>query len=357
MCLRLLLLVGGLLLGPCWNAALAGPTGQAATPVVSAHRGGAAYAPENTMLAFRNAVRLGVDELETDVQLTRDGQLVLLHDDTLDRTTNCTGALADHSWAEVARCDAGYWWSPGPSQTVRAAHAPHPLRGTGVRLPRLADLLGYVRGLGSRAPRLSIEIKDIPGEANFDPVGTTVATALVTALQRSGVPHDRLLVQSFFPTPLETVQRLDPRLRTQFLTSSPTGQPALAGLAYVTARGHDVMAPDSTAPDLTAQVVAAAHTAGRQVFTYTPDTERALRAARVLGVDGLITNRPACLLRLLGRPVPARLGPVGGVTACEGDRTTTGLADRPGMQYPQQLGNVSTCAQFRPRRGCAAPSP
>jgi hypothetical protein len=104
-------------------------------------------------------------------------------------------------------------------------------------------------------------------------------------------------------------------------------------------------------------VVAAAHTAGRQVFTYTPDTERALRAARVLGVDGFITNRPACLLRLLGRPVPARLGPVGGVTPCEGDRTTTGPADRPGMQYPQQVGNVSTCAQFRPRRGCAAPSP
>jgi glycerophosphoryl diester phosphodiesterase len=104
----------------------------AADVVVSAHRGGAAYAPENTMSAFRNAVRLGVDQLEGDVQLTADGRLVLLHDDTLDRTTDCTGVVLDTTSAEIAACDAAHWWSPGPSVTVRDVDADHPLRGTGV---------------------------------------------------------------------------------------------------------------------------------------------------------------------------------------------------------------------------------
>src|SRR3546814_1235503 len=65
------------------------------TPLISAHRGGAAYAPENTMTAFANAARLGVDELEMDTQLTADGELVVIHDDTLDRPTNCSGSVGD----------------------------------------------------------------------------------------------------------------------------------------------------------------------------------------------------------------------------------------------------------------------
>ena len=100
--------------------------------IVSAHRGGAAYAPENTMAAFRNAARLGVDELEADVQLTADGELVLLYDDTLDRTTDCTGAVLDLSWAEISLCDAAYWGTPGPSTTTLEETSPHPLRGRGI---------------------------------------------------------------------------------------------------------------------------------------------------------------------------------------------------------------------------------
>lgn len=325
------------------------PAHAAPGTIVSAHRGGAAYAPENTMLAFRNAVRLGVDELETDVQRTKDGTLVLMHDDTLDRTTSCTGTVSSTADAALAKCDAGWWWSPGPSLTVPAATAPHPLRGKGVRVPRLSELLAYARSLGSRAPRLSIEIKDIPGESNFDPVGTAVAPALVAAIASSGVPKSRFVVQSFFPTAIDAVKRLDPALKTQFLTSSGTGQTAAMNLTYVVTRGHDVVAPNSDAPDLGSAVIAAAHAAGKAVIPYTPDTRTGQRQLLDLGVDGLITNRPGCLLQALGRPVPRRLtpteaGPVA-VSLCEGERPGARSFARPAPE---------TCAALRPHRWAPA---
>jgi glycerophosphoryl diester phosphodiesterase len=347
--------------------------------VVSAHRGGAAYAPENTMTAFRNAVRLGVDELEADVQLTSDGELVLLHDDTLDRTTDCQGAVLDRTWAEIEACDAAHWWSPGPSTTVPDVDATHPLRGTGVRVPRLAELLELVAQPGM--PTASIELKNIPGEANFDPLGTVVATAFVEAVAASGVPKDRLLVQSFFPTSLEAVRRLDPELPTQFLTHSGTGQTAAQNLAYVTARGHDVMAPDHVAPDLTAELVAAARAAGVRVMTWTPNAPTAMRAALDKGVDGVITDRPACLLQLLGREVPDDVAVAGEIAVCESERAGAGPVDRPapetcealrpprwapttghadargdlrvvGLQYKQDVGNVATYDDFRTAMRC-----
>ncbi len=340
----------GLLVAAALVAALLVPTpAQAAAPdvVVSAHRGGAAYAPENTMAAFRNAVALGVDQLEADVQLTADGRLVVLHDDTLDRTTDCTGTAISATFAQIQRCDAGFWWSPGPSLTVRTTQAPHPLRGTGVRVPAVEELLA----LGRSSPRqsLSIEVKNIPGEANFDPTGVRVATALVAAVDASGIDKERVLVQSFFPTSLEAVKRLDPTLRTQFLTSSGTGQTAAQNLSYATARGIDVVAPDDAAPDLNPALVQAARAAGRAVFLYTPDRRAALQRGLGLGVDGLITDRPACLLALLGRPVPP--GRTGGVAACESERVGAGPVDRPAPE---------TCTALRPPRWAptvAAPDP
>lgn len=369
------LLLGSLL--PWVAPAVAAP---AADLVVSAHRGGAAYAPENTLPAFENAVRLGVDELEADVQLTSDGHLVVLHDDTLDRTTDCVGAVLDQTLTQVRQCDAGHWWSPGPSQTVRTVSAPHPLRGKGIQVPTVEELLAVGRRAG--APKLSIEVKNIPGEANFDPAGVTVATALISALRASGIDLARVTVQSFFPTSLEAVKRLEPSLRTQFLTSSGTGQTATQNFTYTSSRDIDVMAPNDTAPDLSAELVQAAQAAGREVFVYTPDSRSALQRARELGVDGVITDRPACLLQLLGRPVPS--GTTGGVAACESEPAALGTRapkDRPapetcralrpprwepttgprdprgdlrvvGLQYKQDIDNVVDYAAFRTAMRC-----
>ena len=334
------------LLGLVASLLIAAPARAATATVVSAHRGGAAYAPENTMLAFRNAVRLGVDELETDVQQTADGTLVLMHDDTLDRTTSCSGTVSTTADSALAKCDAGWWWSPGPAITTPSPTAAHPLRGKGIGVPRLSELLDYARSLGARSPRLSIEIKDIPGESNFDPVGTRIAPLLVAAIAKSGVPKERFVVQSFFPTAIDAVKRLDPALRTQFLTSSGTGETAGQNLAYVVAGRHDVVAPNYDAPDFGPQLVGAAHSAGKVVVPYTPDARDAMTALLAQGVDGMITNRPACLLSVLKRPVPAQLLPdlavrsgSGPVNACDSMRTSAGPASRP---------SVETCRALRP---------
>lgn len=340
------------------------------------------------MLAFANAVRLGVDELETDVQQTADGTLVLMHDDTLDRTTNCRGPVSKITDSALSRCDDAWWWSPGPSITTPSTSAVHPLRGRGVRVPTLAQLLAYARSLGTRTPRLSIEIKDIPGETNFDPAGLRVAPLLVAAIQRSGIAKERFVVQSFFPSAIDEVKRLDPTLKTQFLTTSSLGQTAVQNLAYVIARGHDISAPNSDAPDVNAALVSAAHAAGKAVIPYTPDTAKEQQDLIALGVDGMITNRPACLLAALHRPVPHQLLPdlavragSSSVAACESERSGAGPASRPspetcralrpphwsppsgtadrhgdlrvvGVQYLQDVRNVASYDSFRTAMRC-----
>ena len=101
---------------------------------VFGHRGNSAHAPENTLPSFEAAIALGVDGLEYDVRLTRDGVAVVFHDATVDRTTNRTGPLAALSWAEVQQLDAGYRFTPDEGRTF-------PFRDRGIRVSRLADVL------------------------------------------------------------------------------------------------------------------------------------------------------------------------------------------------------------------------
>lgn len=100
-------------------------------PVVG-HRGNAAHAPENTLESFRQAVALGVDALELDVRLTADGEVVVHHDPTVTRTTGATGAIAELPWASLQHLDAG---------AMFRRHGETPYRGTGVRIPRFAEVL------------------------------------------------------------------------------------------------------------------------------------------------------------------------------------------------------------------------
>ena len=266
--------------------ALVHPTGAhaAPAPVVYAHRGGAGIAPENTMAAFRKTQRLfgtrGV-WLELDVQLTSDGVLVVMHDDSLDRTTNCTGKVIERTAAEVTACDASLgfpgWRRPEP-------------------VPTLSDVLIEGR---RRGWRLSIEIKNIPGEANFDPAGTTVAGALVDLVARTGFPTSRLVVQSFWPASLEAVERSAPAIPTALLTTSQLpGAPPGAGFTvgsnavFATARGYEIVSPDDGSVDLGVDSVRAAQALGREVVVWTVDDPSRMVQVAAFGVDGIITNRP-----------------------------------------------------------------
>ncbi|AGC44299.1 glycerophosphoryl diester phosphodiesterase [Myxococcus stipitatus DSM 14675] len=121
------------------------------------HRGGAALAPENTLEAFRRAVEVfQTDMLELDVHVTQDGEVVVAHDDTLERCTDGTGALARYTLAEIQKLDAGYGFTPDEGRTF-------PFRGQGIRIPTLREVLRAFPSL-----RLNVELKpDVPGHEDL----------------------------------------------------------------------------------------------------------------------------------------------------------------------------------------------
>jgi len=258
--------------------------------VVYAHRGGAGLAPENTLGAFRQAQAMFSAKgvwLEMDTQLTADGQLVVMHDDTVDRTTTCSGAVNALTLAQLAPCDASKSFPGWP---------------TFEPIPRLRDVL--VEG-GAAGWRLMIEIKDIPGESNFDAAGTKVADALLALLAETGFPPERLIIQSFWPLALDRVESRAPALRTMLLTSStlpglPVGIPASLNMAFSTVRSYDISAPDIRTIDMQPAIVDFGHALGRQVITWTPDTAADIDHAIALGVDGVISNRPDLVYAAVG---------------------------------------------------------
>ncbi|GAC1620832.1 MAG: glycerophosphodiester phosphodiesterase [Nevskia sp.] len=308
---RVVQLVALIALYACGSSALppAGTTAPSgiATPFVSAHRGGAAYAPEDTMTAYRNAARLGVDDFEIDTVPTKDGVLVLIHDDSLDRTTNCTGKVNAYTLAQLKDCDAGYWWTPGQGTTTPLASAPHPFRGKGVTVPTAQELFDFAKNL-PYAATVTIEIKNGPNEAQFEPRCETTATRLVSLIQASGI-KPRIVVQSFDPTCIDNVKLKDRSIRTLYLAVAG----ARANLAYCQAMGHDFSSPPFDTPDFNADFVASAHAAGVKTNPYTVDREADLRTVIATGTDGIITNFPACMMRLRGRSFPANVvSPVAG---------------------------------------------
>lgn len=289
--------------------------------IVSAHRGGAAYAPENTMMAFRNAVRLGADDLEADALMTGDGQLILIHDDTLDRTTNCSGFVLDFTYEELKRCDAAYHFSPGEPTTKVNDAAPTPLRtpeaelaenGPRIPLPLVSELFDYLLELHEsegRAPTATVELKVVPdqrdaeGGRRMDPTSYAAANSLVNLINdpKYAAVKDRIIVQSFWPPALEVVKALDPSIPTLFLSTFSAATLAAKNLLYTVARGHDFSAPEFKSPDFGPEFMQFANGAGTPVIPWTVDKASDLEQVGALGVAGMITNFPGCMLALQGR--------------------------------------------------------
>ncbi|MFP5305591.1 MAG: glycerophosphodiester phosphodiesterase, partial [Gammaproteobacteria bacterium] len=174
--------------------------------------------------------------------------------------------------------------------------------------------------------------------------GTRIAEVLVPLLESYAL-EQRAIVQSFWPLSLDAVKRINPSITTQFLTTSSTAQTAAQNLAYVIAAAHDISAPNFDAPDFNAAFVELAHGAGKAVIPYTADTSADIAAVLETGVDGLITNYPACALAQQDRLQATRPTPDGvpNTAAC-----------------PQALGNplpampdrpsAEVCAALRPPR-------
>jgi glycerophosphoryl diester phosphodiesterase len=260
----------------------------AATPQIQSHRGGAerdgkpTFA-EESMAGLRSAWEQEHTVLELDVKLAADRVPVVIHDATLDRTTICSGRVDARTWADLRAHCASDVLGIDPLPRAKA----DPL----VPMASLAEVLAYAKASG--AP-LNIEIKNIPGEPDFDPTSAYADTVLDT-IAASGVPASQLIIQSFWPPNLDEAQRRLPRVATAFLTSG-TG---IASIIYSAERGYTWWSP---AWPVTEADVDQAHAAGLKVVPWTIDTSDGIRAAADAGVDAIITNDPVMAKRALGLP-------------------------------------------------------
>lgn len=222
-------------------------------------------APENTMAAFERAVELGADALELDLHLTRDNELVVIHDETLDRTTDGSGPVHERSLGELMRLDAGRWFGEGFA---------------GQRIPRLAEVLDRFAG---RVP-LALEIK--AGSTFFPGIEEKV----VSALRQHGV-IDQGAVASFDHYALRRLKEIEPTIRTAaLLVGRPVSLSALAGPAKA-----DGLALEASF--VTKTEVEACRASGLQLVVWVVNDPAQMRHFIKLGVDGIITDRPD-LLRL-----------------------------------------------------------
>lgn len=253
-------------------------------PLVIAHRGGRGLWPENTLFAFERAAALKVDMLEMDLRLTRDGQLVVLHDALVDRTTNGSGAIAELDLDRVRALDAGYRWSADGGES-------HPYRGQGIRIPTFAEVL-------ERFP-------DYPKVVEIKVPDVGMEDALCDLLKAHG-QRDKVLVSSFYERSLKRFRSLCPEVAT---SAGPTSVRLLVALDWIGLGG--LVSPSYQAlqiPEHSGNLRVAspglmdtARQRGLAVQLWTINEQPTMRHLLDMGASGLITDYPDRALQLLGR--------------------------------------------------------
>jgi glycerophosphoryl diester phosphodiesterase len=235
-----------------------------------AHRGASGHAPENTMAAFRRAVELGARFIETDLQITRDAQVIAIHDFTLDRTTSGKGQVHLLSLDQIRALDAGAWFGDRGAGSF-----------SGERVPTLGEILNFAK---EHDVIFYLEIKSGPAWG--------VEHAVVAALRDQNASA-RIVILSFDPSTIDSVHRLDSTMMTGFLCEHPSNdlveRTVRAGARQLVAGGDLI----------TTAVVEKAHHAGLQVVAWTINEPEQMRRLIAAGVDGIITDYPDRLLSVL----------------------------------------------------------
>jgi len=279
-------------------------------PLVFAHRGGSRLAPENTLAAFDRAVAEGVDGLELDVRLSRDGEVVVCHDARLERTCDATGAIADLMTWELGQVDAGYRFTPGDGT--------HPFRGCGFSVPLLRDVVRRYPGT-----LLIVELK----------VDTPAMAKAAVEVIREERARDRVCFGSFYTDVLQQVRRLEPSSTTSGGRSEVFMAVMAARLGFLPPfrRYRALQVPVSRENTLvvTPGLLRGARRAGVPVQVWIVDRPKDIRRLLAMGVSGIITDRPDVAVRVVAdfaagpppdrsRRAPsadARVGPVTGATS------------------------------------------
>ena len=251
-------------------------------PMVIAHQGGEGLRPSNTLIAFENAVALGVDVLEMDVHSTADSALVLIHDDTVDRTTDGTGRVNDFALAELQQLDAGEYWTADDGATT-------PYRGQGVRIPTLDEVLTAFPQM-----KFNIEIKQVE---------PSIAASLCEALRAHGLT-DRALVVSFHPTAMNEFRAACPEVATSMVEDEIRPFFILNTIflgALYSPPGAAFQVPEYSGSlhVLTPRFVRGAQANNVAVHPWTIDDPADMARFLDMGVDGIITDRPDLMIELL----------------------------------------------------------
>lgn len=255
-----------------------------------AHQGGEQLWPSNTMFAFQNAVEMGVDVLEMDVHQTADGAFVLMHDDTVDRTTDGSGAIREMTLAEIQALDAGYYWTDDDGQT-------YPFRGQGITVPTMTELFEA--------------FPDMPMNIEIKPDNAAVAQAFCQTMQAFGM-EEKVLIGSFHDEALTAFRAACPNVATSMTESEirPFWILSVLGLSALyqsPAEAFQVPVKASLpvigeVDVLTERFVNNAHAQNIAVHAWTINETEEMERLLDMGLDGIITDRPDRLQEVLGRP-------------------------------------------------------
>ena len=236
-----------------------------ANPQLIAHRGSSAYAPENTLTAFRHAIEAGADWIEMDVQRTQDDQLVVIHDETVDRTTDGTGRVADLTLAQIRALDAG----------------------NGEQVPTFSEAIALAK---------EADVGLLP-EAKSPHLYPGIGEEMLAELEANAYIQETV-IQSFNPDVLETIQQTNPDMQVcplyglwEFSLNNPRPDTATT------------LCPMAEMIVLNPWMIRQAHAQGREVFVWFGALENPLmmRFMLALGADGLMVDDPVALADVLGR--------------------------------------------------------
>jgi glycerophosphoryl diester phosphodiesterase len=252
-------------------------------PVNFAHRGGAKIAPENTLEGFREGLRVGAGVLELDVHAIADGNVVVIHDETVDRTTDGSGPVREMTLAEVRRLDAGYWFTTDDGKT-------YPNRGEGVKIPTLEEVYR--------------EFPDVPINVEIKGKRSGIEKAVWRIIEDAGAAERTLVVSEDSGTIRRFREVSGGRVATaassaeliSFWLLSRLHLGGLSKPSYQALQGPETY---KGVRIVTPELVRAAHERGLRVDVWTIDHEPDMRRLLGFGVDGIMTDRPDILAKVL----------------------------------------------------------